>query len=178
MLPLFIMAIEDPLERSFYAELFLRYQKDMYQSAYSVTKNSDYAEDAVQMVFMKIIESRFIEKAEKNDLRLKAYLCTAAKNAALNLKRDDQYYVIGSDGNELLESAGYEPNIEANAWLSWALSKLPEGDKLIVLEYYYYGLSSEQIAKAEGISNAAVRQRLSRIRGRLKERLGDEPIHG
>ena len=51
MLPFYILAIEDEKQRELYAGLYLKYESFMYQTAFTVLKKADDAEDAVHQVF-------------------------------------------------------------------------------------------------------------------------------
>ena len=56
--------------------------------------------------------------------------------------------------------------------LTRALEMLSPGQRELVLKVYFKGMRVADIARAEGVSEAAVRNRLKKIYGKLKKILG------
>ena len=150
MLPLFIMTIEDPQIRELFAGLYALYEEFMYQTAYSVLKNSADAEDAVHQVFLRLLENG--AELDPSDARLRAYLGIAAKNAALNLLRNSDSTVSLEDP-DTAAAPGFEPRLDPaseTSELQDAVAQLPGAYKEVVILYYYEGYRIKEIAKITG----------------------------
>lgn len=86
---------------------------------------------------------------------------------------------VGERADELLAAtADPAPNAESlmvaaeeRAALAAALAELPDSAREVVVLYYREGSSVRQVAELLGLSEAAVRQRLSRARSQVRERL-------
>ena len=176
MLPLFIMTIEDPQIRELFAGLYALYEEFMYQTAYSVLKNSADAEDAVHQVFLRLLENG--AELDPSDARLRAYLGIAAKNAALNLLRNSDRTVSLEDP-DTAAAPGFEPRLDPaseTSELQDAVAQLPGAYKEVVILYYYEGYRIKEIAKITGQKPSAVQKRLERARQMLREILEGKDV--
>ncbi len=175
MLPLYIMAIEDPQVREVFAQLYRLYEEFMYQTAFSVLKNSADAEDAVHQVFLRLLENG--AEPDPSDGRIRAYLGIAAKNAALNLRRKSEQTVSLDEKSEKAIDPGFEPRLDTaseTCELQQAVSQLPGKYKEVVILYYYEGYRIKEIAKITGQKTSSVQKRLERARQMLKESLEED----
>ena len=80
-------ALGEP-DRALLENVYRQFRNAMYFEAYSVTENSEDAEDAVHEVFLRIARkhmSTLARLSEEN--KLKYYLLSAVRNTALNLTR-------------------------------------------------------------------------------------------
>ena len=174
MLPLFIMTIEDPQIRELFAGLYALYEEFMYQTAYSVLKNSADAEDAVHQVFLRLLENA--AELNPSDARLRAYLGISAKNAALNLLRNSDRTVSLEDP-DTAAAPGFEPRLDPaseTSELQDAVAQLPGAYKEMIILYYYEGYRIKEIAKITGQKPSAVQKRLERARQMLRKTLEEE----
>ena len=64
MIPFCILAIENDDDREFMAELFLRYQRLLYNEIYEILKNPWNTEDVLQATLVKLIDK--ISELRKN----------------------------------------------------------------------------------------------------------------
>lgn len=93
MLPIFAAMPEDPVEQLRFEDIYRNYRRQMLMVAQRVLRDSHDAEDAVQNALMGI--AKHIHKVPAgNEKILRAYVLTAAKNAALSMlpakqQRDD-----------------------------------------------------------------------------------------
>src|SRR6266516_5724490 len=102
-------------------ELYRENFQLMYRVAKSVTGNRYDAEDAVQNVFVKLIQGQPSSSFQKNP---KAYLCKAAMNEARNIVRSNRLRKwVGEDVSEL-EIATHNGEENARQSLIAALSEL------------------------------------------------------
>lgn len=133
------------------------------------------AEDVLQQVFLKLLES---DRPAPDDPR--AYLFRAVRNAACNVRRTrGREVALGATEAWFEDSAGGRDAVLA---LQAALSELPEEQREVVMLHVWGELTLEQTGRVLGISpnTAASRYRygLARLRRRLhpeEEESGGNP---
>ena len=111
---------------------------------------------------------------EVEDGKLKAYLAAVTRNLAKNKLRylhqtvplEEEYMLLSVPD---LEGKLLEKDIQRLT--RQAVEELPEPDRSIFQRYYFLYQKTEEIAAALELSPAAVRQRLSRGREKLKSNL-------
>jgi RNA polymerase sigma factor (sigma-70 family) len=119
------------------------------------------------------VGQRIIGKVEagENIDNVQAYLYTACTNAAIDLTRTHEMF-NGCDVGDI-EAAGHVAANEHDAEL--LLDKL--GDFLnaqeeeLLVRFHFYGEKHKEISKALGLSETAVRSRLSRARDKARQHL-------
>ncbi len=149
----------------------------LYRLALRITGSREDARDAVQESFARLVEQRERLKALQ---RPEAWLRTVLTRVAIDLRRKRfQRMEVQREGwletlpiedplvstktrGELLNDADALPALCA------ALEELSALDRAIVLRRALDGTPLEEIARALGLSEKAVRNRLSRARGYLK----------
>ena len=124
-------------------------------------KNTSDAQDAVQNVFIKLINQN---KTFENENHLKAWLITVAKNECKNTLR--HWFFSKRADNEELENITYS---DRNDSLINEILKLPDKYKLPLYLYYYEGYSTEETAKILGINHSTLRTNLKKAREKLKK---------
>ena len=149
-------------------ELIELHQKSLYAAAFSVCRNIDDANDAVQDTFIQYYTSK---KQFHDGEHLKAWLLRVAINRAKDIsgsfwKRNR--ISIEDCTNEL----PFE-NREEHA-LFEEVMKLPEKYREVIHLYYYEDLSSKEIAQILRITKGSVKMRLSRGRSFLRNVLKEE----
>ena len=149
-------------------ELIELHQKSLYAAAFSVCRNIDDANDAVQDTFIQYQTSK---KQFHDGEHLKAWLLRVAINRAKDIsgsfwKRNR--ISIEDCTNEL----PFE-NREEHA-LFEEVMKLPEKYREVIHLYYYEDLSAKEIARILRITEGSVKMRLSRGRSFLRNVLKEE----
>ena len=136
--------------------------KELYCIAYCSTHNHYDSEDIVQDVFMKLWMNKDRQRFESAD-HFKWWLIRVTTNCLNDHWRSIMRHpTIPLD--EIDEPAvTYEYNDEMEE-----LHLLKPKEQMVLRMYYYEGYSFKEIAAVWGISEAAVRQRLSRARKALK----------
>lgn len=144
--------------------IFLSLSKELFCIAYCSTSNHYDSEDIIQDVFVKLWMNKDQQKFESAD-HLKWWLIRVTTNCVNDHWRSIMRHpTISLD--EIDEPAvTYEYNDDLEE-----LFQLKPKDQLILRMYYYEGYTFYEIAAVLGISEAAVRQRLSRARKALKEK--------
>ncbi len=122
------------------------------------------AEEVVSDVFLAAWRHR--EKLREN--KVKAWLGTVARNKARNKLRDARFElpleadVLEAEADPTLEER------ERDALVRHAVDSLEEPDREIFLRHYFYIEKVAHIAAGMGMSESAVKSRLSRGREKLK----------
>lgn len=149
-------------------ELIELHQKSLYAAAFSVCRNIDDANDAVQDTFIQYYTSK---KQFHDGEHLKAWLLRVAINRAKDIsgsfwKRNR--ISIEDCMNEL----PFEDQ-EEHA-LFEEVMKLPEKYREVIHLYYYEDFSAREIARILRITEGSVKMRLSRGRSFLRDVLKEE----
>lgn len=166
---LFVGAVENDEEllrslRSDSEEAFTcvyeRYHRLLYVLAYRYLKDTAFAEDATQHVFMRLWESRALLVAGMN---LRNFLYTMMKNHVLNVIRDQNTAI--EKNYEIAQSAPeYEDELLAKIEekdmmrrLYEEIDRLPEQKRLVCLYKLRGNLSNQEIAERMRISVPTVK---------------------
>jgi len=164
-----------------FSELVARYEKPFLNKIIRMLGDKDEAEDIVQETFVKIYIQghRFTDQGE-NSFRAWAYtvLIRTALSYLRKVKRE-RLATVHLD-NELIEALADKSNAfdlyELKDEILSVLSRLPGAVRRILSLRFLEGLTYEEIAAEEGVSEGAVRTRLSRARREFeKVRLELEP---
>ena len=166
---LFVGAVENDEEllrslRSDSEEAFTcvyeRYHRSLYVLAYQYLKDTAFAEDATQHVFMRLWESRALLMPGMN---LRNYLYTMMKNHVLNVIRDNNTAI--EKNYEIAQFAPeYEDELLAKIEekdmmrrLYEEIDRLPEQKRLVCLYKLRGNLSNQEIAERMHISVPTVK---------------------
>src|SRR5438270_4264118 len=158
--------------------LVRRYQSLVCSVAYSACGNLALSEDVAQETFWTAWRQR--ESLEQPD-RLRAWLCGIARNLAKNARRKASRPVESAETQDVLsELSSDEPGLAEEAVsreeesLVWqALERIPEAYREPLILFYREDQSVAEVAGALVLSEDAVRQRLSRGRGMLREQVAE-----
>ncbi len=143
-----------------------RNSQRVFLIALSFTKNKSDAEDIMQNVFLKLWRSR--EKF-KDDEHIAKWLSVVTANESKNLlklcaRRNTQSI------QDLADDIPFEEGEDRDIFS--AVMALPPKLALVIHLFYYEDMSIKDIAKTLKIRENAVKTRLNRGRGKLKEMLG------
>lgn len=137
----------------------------------------DTAEDLAQETWLKLAKAA---PGLREDTTLAPFLFTMARNAFLSHRRWAMLDLsrIVTFGLEAMSSATTEPTPEtqherarAIALLEAALAQVPLASREVLLLVGVEGMDQEEVAKMLGLSYDALRQRLSRARAQLTEKM-------
>jgi RNA polymerase sigma factor (sigma-70 family) len=168
-------------DRRAFADLYDRHVRPVYWQAYSVVHDAGEAEEVTQDVF--VTAWRRIRAITPVDGSLLPWLMVTARYTALNASRrasrrqrsdplDDD--VLESGTERRLPAAGDSPverEIEAaqvRAEIDKAVAALAENDRRLYELCVEGDRTYEQAARELGVSHAVVRNRLHRLRTRLR----------
>ena len=146
-----------------YNQLVDIYADNVYRFALKHLKNEMDAKDVVQSTYLKMWDKHETVALEKG----KSYLFTTAYHLILDfLKAGKRFH--GEE--EIIEvSTNDNPyDFDLSETLQWALDKLPEIQKTVVLFRDYEGYSYDEIAEIAGITESQVKVYIFRARQTLK----------
>ena len=157
-----------------FEELFRKYRQLVYRAAYTVTGRRQDAEDALQTLFLRLLDQGFSLEFIRNP---EGYLYRTAVNEARQMFRARKRRNHTEDDVEALqdpETDRYAGHNHMRERLLEAMAQLePEQAEMLVL-CYEHGYSDAQIAEMLGRKRDAVAMTLNRARARLKELMGEE----
>lgn len=146
--------------------VFREFGNMLYRIAFVMMKNAFDAEDVVQDTLIKYMEHRERGKMFETEEHRKAWLIRVDINLCKNrLRFYKNHPKIGMD--QL--SRYYEEKEDTR--LMDSLLLLPSRYREILLLHYVEGYQGKEIAQMLGISESAVRKRLERGRGKLRDLL-------
>lgn len=158
------------------ADLEKQYKVMMRSLAYSILKDYQYAEDAVQEALISL--SKNMDKIDNiHSDRCRNYVYTITKNRALRMCQEikNENTVQFWDAEELnniegaLDVEAFADKYGFSHEMTEAISMLDETDKDILCYKYGAGYSGKEIAKMMDCSTDAVYKRLQRATAKLKD---------
>lgn len=160
---------ESKLDQERFASLVTEYQAALYRTARSILKNDQDAQDAVQeaitTAYARLDALRDVEKFKPWLLRILVNTCY---DACRRRKDTVSLEVV----QEFLPAP--EGRSEEHMSLWSAVLRLPEEQRSVVTLFYYEDLPISSISRVLGLTPGAVKTRLSRARGRLRQMLKSE----
>jgi len=176
MLPIFILAIDNPKDRDFAETLYYKYRDKIYREAYKILNNEQEAEDVTSDTFEKII-NKLWDYHNKSDNELAGIFVTIAKHLAIDKYRrknkieftpiseaDDTYMVFDEVGDFIVEKELFEK-------LYQAIETLDIDCAQIIKLKLLYGYRDKKIAEMLNISDGNVRVKYHRAKKILSEYL-------
>jgi len=173
-------------DRAAMEEFYHRYSDTVYRLAWSILRNNDDAEEAVQDIFVKVYNS--LDQFQSRS-KITTWLYTVTRNQCLDFYRSrDRYrshYVsnmdpIDSTGDRMdnFTGAGLTPDQEHSEReirlkIIEAIKQLPTEYREAVYLKEIETLSYEEIAEIQGCRMGTVKSRLFRAREMLQDLLRD-----
>jgi len=155
------------------AELVETYSPVLFRVAHSVLRSRAEAEDAVQDVFVRVLEHRRSLEAVRD---VRVWLIRIAWNLALDRRRRvrpeqfDEGFAEGLVAKDLPADEALHEARRMRAVLR-ELERLPKAERDVLLLAAIEELGTAEMAEVLGRSESAVRALLFRARSRLRERL-------
>ncbi len=146
-----------------------KYADILYRIALSHMSHREDAEDVVQDVFIKYVQSSIEFSDDEHE---KAWLIRVTVNRCRDLlrRRTIRRYVTFDEIEEIAEEDGTE---DESGVIS-LVSSLPDKYKSVMVLHYLEGYSVEKTASILGLSLSAAKMRLSRGREMLKIAMEDQ----
>ena len=145
-------------------EVIHRYIDMVYRLALSQTKSKEYADDVVQDVFLKYIQSGKVFESEEHR---KAWLIRVTINCSKKIFANSWF----KKTVPLSEDISFETKEQSDAY--YAVMDLPRKYRTVIYLYYYENLSVKEISEDLSVSEGTVKSQLHRGREILKTKLGE-----
>ena len=158
------------MEREEAARLVEAHGQAVYRLAYARTGSREDAEDITQETFLRLVRAA---PEFRDETHCRAWLLHVAMNCTRSLFRRP-WRRRDLPLEEAANAAA--PEGERGEVLEAVLA-LPEQYRAPMHLFYYEDLTVEQIAKILGLREGAVRTRLSRARGMLRDMLKEDEEH-
>ena len=172
MLMFYMAMIDDEADQLRFADIYNQYRKQMLYVSYHILNDYHEAEDAVQIALLGIAKHISTVPAG-NEKVVKAYVLTAARNAALNMqaKRSMQEHenILDfpvSSGDDLFEQVVASQDYEL---LMRAMRKLPIQYREVLMLVCVHEQSVKAAAEILCRKEGTVRQQLNRGKRMLVE---------
>ncbi len=172
MLTLYLAMIDSEQDRLRFEDIYDSYSKQMYHVAKGIVTDTQLAEDAVQDALLRI--ARNISTINTFHPKVvRAYVLTAAKNAAINIlkkqKRETSnviaYEDISCDDNadisKIMETTETMEDVKS------VMKRLPLMYREVLMLRYVNGMAYSEIAQLLGRSQSTIRQQIVRAKKKL-----------
>jgi RNA polymerase sigma-70 factor (ECF subfamily) len=169
---------DEDLFHKVFEELFHKYKRKVYLTAYQMLNNHEEANDILQGAFLRAYKSF-------RGFRKEAQFSTWIHRIAVNLcidrirRRRPQYTLDENIEIKGLESENPQKILEAKELhqsLTKALESLPPQQKAAIVLHTLQGLKHKEVAAILGCSPGAVKVNLYHGRKMLKEKLKEEML--
>jgi RNA polymerase sigma-70 factor (ECF subfamily) len=151
---------------------FDEHHAPLFRFAYRLTGSAADAEDIVQECFLGLLRSDSRFDARRTPLR--TYLFGAVRNQAAKRLRSPENATTELETPPDLRSPERETlRIELETRVSQAVFALPETQREVLILAHYEQMPLSEIAAVVGIEVGAVKSRLQRARGALRETLAE-----
>ncbi len=162
-----------------FKEIFDQYHKKVYRIAYGMVREREEALDIVQEVFIKLFRSI---RNFKGKSKFYTYLYRMTMNTAIDHTRKigKASHLKGEeDWAQFPESLEKGPDRlllqkELEERVNWAMTKLPEDQRIALVLREVEGLSYQEMAETMGCSIGTVMSRLHYGRKKVQQLLGEE----
>lgn len=159
-----------------------RYQKKIYTTIFLIVKDQEIAEDLLQDVFVKVVNTINSDKYNEEG-KFQPWVMRIAHNLAIDYFRRAKRYptILMEDGSNIFNSLKFsEETIEDRKvrdegidLVKRLIEQLPETQKEVLIMRYYVDMSFQEIADQTGVSiNTALgrmRYALIHLRKKMKQ---------
>lgn len=174
VLAILLSLTENEDERTKIRKLFKKHRQRMYAVAYSILKDKHDAEDAVSAAMIRIIRNLHCISG-LDTVRTRSFISVVTKNAAIDIynkrKRSQHEELDGifMESDEDTETSVIN-SFDAEA-VNNALNELSDSYRDILMLRYYSDMRIADISNALGISESAVKHRISRALEKMRQLL-------
>ena len=160
---------QEVLDKEAFCAQVIACQETMFRTAKAILRQDQDAEDAVQEAICTAFASR---DSLRDVQRFKPWILRILTNKCYDLCRKRRPTVDLDEVSDRLSSEGPDHDQRMTLWQ--AVLSLGDELRAAVTLFYYDGLSIREISGILGISEAAVKTRLSRGRARLRQLLDEK----
>lgn len=159
--------------REAFGQIVRRHTSLVFSRAIAILHDEAEAAEVTQQTFVRAYENLSTWRGDN----MAPWLATIASYTALkNLDRQrrHRHVPLSTPQAERAEEPYSDERERRLQQMEQAISQLPETDRQILSLHYYEQLSTAEVARRTGLSQANVLVRLHRIRQRLKEKLKND----
>lgn len=165
-------------ERDKFEALFHRYKGMMFSTINNIINDKHLSEDILQEVFMKVADNIDKINDDINSNDAKSFIMTITKNTAVDhyrkiaKKREFECYI--ADHEEKIFSKidkSHASRLDDGNRIIYLIKNMKETYRDIFILKYVHGVENKNIADLLNISEETVRQRISRGKKMLEEKL-------
>jgi RNA polymerase sigma-70 factor (ECF subfamily) len=146
-------------------------QPKLLAFAYSILKENDLAQDAVQEAMLGIIKGT---RKLKDHRKFHAWIYQITRNKCFDIIRKNQKYKNDSHLDAIQEPQSDNTNIDEKLDMIMLIKQLPENQKNIIHLFYYTGLSILEIAEILQKPAGTIKSWLFEARNNLKQCFGED----
>ena len=157
------------LDKEIFCDQVIRNQEAMFRTAKAILRQDEDAEDAVQEAICAAYASR---TSLRDPARFRPWVLKILANKCYESCRRRRTTVDLADIQDCLPAPAADQTERLSLWQ--AVMALNCDLRAVVTLFYYEDLSVREISDVLGISEAAVKTRLSRGRARLRQLLREE----
>lgn len=149
-------------------EIYQKYFRLVKHVVFQILPSDMIADDIVQETFLKMYEN--IESYQ-NDISFSAWLCTIAKNLALNEKKKRNRLVALPEKEKADETMSIAEKSDNERLLKQVKEVLGEKDYNLLMLRLYHGLSYKELSDMTGETVAALTNRYHRAIKKVKREI-------
>ncbi|MEO0432496.1 MAG: sigma-70 family RNA polymerase sigma factor [Cyanobacteria bacterium J06656_5] len=158
------------------SQLYDRYARVMYSLAFKILGSVEEAEEVVLDVFAKAWRTAARYDASRSRVDSWLFLMTRSRSLDRLRQRQRQTKVVEAATNTAQVSSSNLPDEalmigERRTFVTEALTKLPDEQRLVIELAYYQGYSQSEIAKYTGLALGTVKTRIRLGLRKLKQTL-------
>ena len=170
MLVMFLSMLEAEEDQRRFTKLFEAHEKKVYAVALHILGNREWAEDAAQQTWLKLVQNWEPVSALPWE-ETEGYVVTVVKNAALDILRSERKLAAFPEN---WDPPAPEDHQDEYDYLVSLLRALPESYRRILELKCVEEESNREIARRMGLKESAVSMRVLRGRKMLQEQLEKE----
>lgn len=156
-----------------FAALVDRYAPMVRSVCKRVLQDGDQTEDAVQETF--ILLARHAARIRSN---VGGWLMATARTTAIDIlqqgrARRRRELLAGDEHHQSMQARLASPAFTADdlTQLDQAMQTLPEGERSVLIDYFWCGRTQDDIGREAGVSQVAIKKRIDRALENLRSRL-------
>lgn len=155
------------MDKKWFGDMVRIYQKELYRLAFHILKNKEDAEDALQETLYRAYSHL---GQLKNPEYFKTWMVRILLNTAFEMQKKRKNNLDLDEYNDVI---GKSEDITTKIMLETVIREMDEKYQHVIFLYYYENYSVKEISEILNVSVMNVKQRLSRSRKILKEKLSE-----
>lgn len=155
------------MDKKWFGDMVHIYQKELYRLAFHILKNKEDAEDALQETLYRAYSHL---GQLKNPEYFKTWMVRILLNTAFEMQKKRKNNL---ELDEYKDVIGKSEDITTKIMLETVIREMDEKYQYVIFLYYYENYSVKEISEILNVSVMNVKQRLSRPRKILKEKLSE-----